>query len=59
MATLTNIPKTVQEQIDWISDALDTYLVGATETDTFVTQNASGLTNIARNSASLTNINKS
>ena len=46
MATLTNIPKTVQEQIDWISDALDTYLVGATEIDTFVTQNASGLTNI-------------
>ena len=59
MTTLTNIPKTILEQIDWISDALDTYLVGATETDTFVTQNASGLTNIARNSASLTTINKS
>lgn len=59
MTTLTNIPKNILEQVNWISDALDTYLVGASETDTFVTQNASGLTNISRNSASLTNINKS
>lgn len=59
MTTLTNIPKNILEQIDWISDALDTYLVGASETDIFVTQNASGLVNIPRTSTPLTNINKS
>lgn len=58
MATLTNIPKSTQEAIDWISDALDTYLVGSSETLTFVTQDASGLTNISKNSATLTNLPK-
>lgn len=58
MATLTNIPKNTQEEIDWISDALDTYLVGPSETLTFATQDASGLVNVSKTSATLTNIAK-